>query len=66
MANISHAGELACRDVPNQPVLRLMSYTPTFWKGVTMFTCCSVFTVLGFWTQQKLIDTYGSKLKARA
>ena len=42
-----------------------MSYTPTFWKGVTMFTCTSIFTILGFLTQNKLLATYGSKIEAR-
>lgn len=42
-----------------------MAYTPTFWKGVTMFTCTSIFTVLGFWVQNRLLETYGSKIEAR-
>ena len=42
-----------------------MAYTPTFWKGVTMFTCTSIFTVLGFWVQNRLLETYGQDRRAR-
>ena len=38
----------------------------TFWQGVTMAVCTSVFTGIGFWLQNKLLKENGDLLEVHA